>query len=328
MGKGLKGHEKAAILLSVLGEETAAQVLRNLNEDDIEEISEAFGRISRISKDNLDDVITDFGKRLTSKSEVIVSGEDFLKSAVSKALGADKAKEIISRSTDFQGMESLKRLDPRTIANFIIGEHPQTIALILSNVEAEQASQIIPFLHEEVQPEVILRMATMEGVPPSVLKEVEEVLRNNFQDATSARTDVGGVQAVANILNMVDGTHEEKILAAIEGKNVTLAESIRKLMFVFDDLSSVDDKSIQTLLREITTEELSIALKSAGETVKQTFFRNMSEKAAQILQEDMEAKGPVRLSEVERAQTNIIKVARRLESEGKMILGKGEAIAY
>ncbi|HEY3347787.1 MAG TPA: flagellar motor switch protein FliG, partial [Nitrospirota bacterium] len=314
--KGLKGHEKAAVLLSVLGEETAAQVLRNLNEEDIAEISEAFGRISRISKDNLDDVITDFGKRLTSKAEVIVSGEDFLKSAVSKVLGADKAKEIISRSTDFQGMESLKRLDARTIANFIKGEHPQTIALILSNIEAEQASQIIPYLHEEVQPEVILRMATMEGVPPSVLKEVEEVLRNNFQDATSAKnTDIGGVQAVANILNMVDGTHEEKILEAIEGKNVTLAESIRKLMFVFDDLSNVDDKSIQTLLREITTEELAIALKSAGESVSQKFFKNLSEKASQILQEDMEAKGPVRLSEVERAQSNIIKIARRLESE-------------
>jgi len=330
--KGLKGYEKAAILVMSLGEEGASQMLRNLREEDVETISSAFTRIKQVSKEQVEEVLKDFSSKLAAEDDLPVGDEDFIKRVVTGALGPDKAKGVVEKiSTDSSwGMESLKWLDPKTVANFIKGEHPQTIALILSNLDNEQAGQIMTLIPEMIQPEVVFRMAMMEGVSPGAVKEIEEVLKVNFRDATvSKQKSFGGLEAVANILNIVDKATEERVLAEIETKNPAMAEGIRKLMFVFDDLALVDDKGIQALLKEINTDELGVALKSAGDEVKQTLFRNMSERAAQILQEDMEAKGPVRLADVEKAQQSILKVARNLESEGKIILGKGgEEVAY
>lgn len=329
--KGLKGYEKAAIVLMSMDEESVSGLLKGLHDDELEALAAAFSRLQKVPKEQVNEVMSDFNKQVSAADDFVYSDEEFLKKAMEKAVGPQKAREIIGRSLEsFTGIESLRRLDAKTIANFLKKEHPQTLALILSNIDPEQASQVVPLLPEEYQTEIILRIASLEGVPPAVLKEVEEVIKNNFQDATISRERAaGGMEAVANILNLVDKNSEGRIMGALDEKDPDLAEAIRKLMFVFDDLAKVDDKSIQTLLKEISTDELAIALKSVGEEVKQTFFRNMSERAAQIMQEDMEAKGPVRLSEVERAQQEIIKVARNLEAEGKIILGKGgEEIAY
>ena len=329
--KGLKGYEKAAIVLMSMDEESVSGLLKGLHDDELEALAAAFSRLQKVPKEQVNEVMSDFNKQVSAADDFVYSDEEFLKKAMEKAVGPQKAREIIGRSLEsFTGIESLRRLDAKTIANFLKKEHPQTLALILSNIDPEQASQVVPLLPEEYQTEIILRIASLEGVPPAVLKEVEEVIKNNFQDATISRERAaGGMEAVANILNLVDKNSEGRIMGALDEKDPDLAEAIRKLMFVFDDLAKVDDKSIQTLLKEISTDELAIALKSVGEEVKQAFFRNMSERAAQIMQEDMEAKGPVRLSEVERAQQEIIKIARNLEAEGKIILGKGgEEIAY
>lgn len=329
--KGLKGYEKAAIVLMSMDEAAVSDMLKGLHDDELEALATAFSRLQKVPKEQVEEVMSDFNKQVSTSDEYVYGDEEFLKKAMEKAVGPQKAREIIGRSLEsFTGIESLRRLDAKTIANFLKGEHPQTLALILSNIDPEQASQVVPLLPEEYQAEIILRMASMDGVPPAVLKEVEEVIRNNFQDAAISRDRAaGGLEAVANILNLVDKGSEERIMGAVDSKDPDLAEAIRKLMFVFEDLARVDDKSIQTLLKEISTDELAVALKSVSEEVKQAFFRNMSERAAQIMQEDMEAKGPVRLSEVERAQQEIIKVARNLEAEGKIILGKGgEEIAY
>ena len=329
--KGLKGYEKAAIVLMSMDEESVSGLLKGLHDDELEALAAAFSRLQKVPKEQVNEVMSDFNKQVSAADDFVYSDEEFLKKAMEKAVGPQKAREIIGRSLEsFTGIESLRRLDAKTIANFLKKEHPQTLALILSNIDPEQASQVVPLLPEEYQTEIILRIASLEGVPPAVLKEVEEVIKNNFQDATISRERAaGGMEAVANILNLVDKNSEGRIMGALDEKDPDLAEAIRKLMFVFEDLAKVDDKSIQTLLKEISTDELAIALKSVGEEVKQAFFRNMSERAAQIMQEDMEAKGPVRLSEVERAQQEIIKIARNLEAEGKIILGKGgEEIAY
>ncbi len=329
--KGLKGYEKAAIVLMSMDEESVSGLLKGLHDDELEALAAAFSRLQKVPKEQVNEVMSDFNKQVSAADDFVYSDEEFLKKAMEKAVGPQKAREIIGRSLEsFTGIESLRRLDAKTIANFLKKEHPQTLALILSNIDPEQASQVVPLLPEEYQTEIILRIASLEGVPPAVLKEVEEVIKNNFQDATISRERAaGGMEAVANILNLVDKNSEGRIMGALDEKDPDLAEAIRKLMFVFDDLAKVDDKSIQTLLKEISTDELAIAPKSVGEEVKQASFRNMSERAAQIMQEDMEAKGPVRLSEVERAQQEIIKIARNLEAEGKIILGKGgEEIAY
>ncbi|MGA2192239.1 MAG: flagellar motor switch protein FliG [Nitrospirota bacterium] len=331
-GRALKGYEKAAVFLAAMGEEAAAQVLKKLDEPEIDVISGAFGRMKKITKEQVDEVMVEFHKKADGENDFQVADESFLKKAVEKALGTEKARETMERisSGTFGGMEIVKRLDHKTLANFLKTEHPQTLALIMSGIEPEQASQIIPLLPEAVQPEVLLRMATIEGVPPAVFREVEEVLRQNFQDTyVSSERAAGGLEPVANVLNLVDKATEQRVMEYIEANNSTLAEKIRRLMFVFDDLGAVDDRSIQALLKEITTDDLGIALKTAGEEVKQAFIRNMSQKASQILLEEMEAKGPMRRSDVEKVQQNIIKIARNLEAEGKIILGKGgEEVAY
>ncbi len=329
--KGLKGYEKAAIVLMSMDEAAVSDMLKGLHDDELEALATAFSRLQKVPREQVEEVMSDFNKQVSASDDYLYGDEEFLKKAMEKAVGPQKAREIMGRSLEsFTGIESLRRLDAKTIANFLKGEHPQTLALILSNIDSEQASQVVPLLPEEYQAEIILRMASMDGVPPAVLREVEEVIRNNFQDAAVSRDRAaGGLEAVVNILNLVDKGSEERIMGEVDSKDPDLADAIRKLMFVFDDLAKVDDKSIQTLLKEISTDELAIALKSVSEDVKQAFFRNMSERAAQIMQEDMEAKGPVRLSEVERAQQEIIKTARNLEAEGKIILGKGgEEIAY
>ena len=329
--KGLKGYEKAAIVLMSMDEAAVSDMLKGLHDDELEALATEFSRLQKVPREQVEEVMSDFNKQVSASDDYLYGDEEFLKKAMEKAVGPQKAREIMGRSLEsFTGIESLRRLDAKTIANFLKGEHPQTLALILSNIDSEQASQVVPLLPEEYQAEIILRMASMDGVPPAVLREVEEVIRNNFQDAAVSRDRAaGGLEAVVNILNLVDKGSEERIMGEVDSKDPDLADAIRKLMFVFDDLAKVDDKSIQTLLKEISTDELAIALKSVSEDVKQAFFRNMSERAAQIMQEDMEAKGPVRLSEVERAQQEIIKTARNLEAEGKIILGKGgEEIAY
>jgi flagellar motor switch protein FliG len=261
----------------------------------------------------------------SSPEGLVFGGEDYVRTVLTRAMGAEKASKVmenLSLSSDDRGLEALKWIDPRGIANFIRLEHPQTIALILSYLDPDQVGQVITLLPEGIRGDVMLRMATVEGIPSTVVREIEEVLNKQLQATESiVNTQVGGPEVVAQVLNLMDRTNEALIMAKIEQASPELAEKIRQKMFMFEDLFQIDDRGMQELLKEIDKEDLVLAMKGAGEDLKAKIFKNMSERAAQNLKDDLEAKGPVRLSDVEKSQQTILKIAKRLEEEGRVILG-------
>ena len=243
------------------------------------------------------------------------------------ALGAEQAESMISNlsvPTEEAGIETLRILDAKTIANFLKNEHPQTIALILAHLEPEKSSDVLSYLSETIRGEVAYRMATLDRIPPGVINDLDTILGNELAASGSGQSQmVGGVASVAELLNHVDKANENLIISKIEELNPELADNIRQLMFTFDDLIFVDDRGIQLILREVSNEELTIGLKGAGDEVREKLFKNLSERAAAMIKEDLEAMGPVRLSDVEKAQQNIVRIAKRLEDEGKIIIARG-----
>lgn len=320
----LDGYEKAAIFLSLLGEDTASEILKNLDVSDIGKITSYMTRMGKVNKATVDEVLKEAREAIT-KGDVTIGGQEFIRKALVKGLGDEDASKILEMASKEGPLDALRWVDPKTLSAFLMTEHPQTIALVISLLEPVQGAEVLSALPDSIKADVALRIATTERIPESAIEELKEVLKGQLEMGGQSRgKKIGGIKTVAEILNHCDKTTEQLVLERIEEQNETVAESIRQLMFVFDDLVNVDDRGIQMILKEISTDDLSLALKTASEALKEKIFKNMSQRAAQILKEEMQTKGPVRVSDVEKAQQNIVKIARRLESEGKIILaGKG-----
>jgi flagellar motor switch protein FliG len=286
--------------------------------------------LGNVPKNLVEEVAEEFVAAVESGAGgVLTGGRDYLRRMLESSLDPDKADEIMQRisSPDEEmggGLEAVRNLDPKTIAGFLKNEHPQTCAIILAHLEPSHAAGTIKELPERFQPEVTFRLATLERIPPGVIKELDEALAQEFRSTGAMEgATIGGVEAVAEIVNNLDSTTEQNVLQEIEAINPDLAESIRNLMFVFEDLIAVDDRSMQGILKEVNSDELLVALKTASEPLKEKIFACMSERAALMMKEDLEAMGPVKLSEVETGQQAIVRTVKRMEEEGKVVLASG-----
>ena len=323
MASKLSGEEKAAILLRAIGEDAAAEVMRHLSPKDIRKIGQHMAELSNISHEQEAEVIQEF-QSAAGSGTVGFEGKAYIKSILSKAMGHDRANQIMESFTSitYPGLESLKWLEARTVAQLVKAEHPQTIAVVLANLDAEQASQVLASLPEHLKGDVAFRLATMQEVQPEMLEQLSHALQESLQSNSGSRAlTIGGATVMADILARLDKSTEGHIMAKLAESDPSLAETIRSLMFVFDDLIKIDDRGIQELLKDVSKEDLPIALRAASPDVRDKILRNMSSRAAEMLKEDMDARGPVKLSDVERAQQNILKLCRKLEEEGRVVIG-------
>jgi flagellar motor switch protein FliG len=316
--KQLTGVEKVAAFLSLIGEDAATVVFKHLDPIELARVIPMMARV-KLSPEVAEGLLEEFADRLGTAMFVV--DEDYIKKILVKAFGEDHAKKLMDKiESGASAFDILRWLDSGAIANLLSREHPQTIAIIVAYLEANQAAEVLGKLPEHIKIDVALRIASLDQISPSILGELEDVLQSQLQSYTRGRK-IGGIKTVAEILNQLDRASEDLILKNIEEKDQILADEIRKLMFTFDDLVVIDDRGIQMILKEITTDDLALALKMASDELKSKIFRNMSQRAVQILKEEMEAKGAVRVSDVEKAQMNVVRVARRLEEEGKIVVG-------
>jgi len=331
----LTGPKKAAILLLALGEDAAADVMKNLEESEIQQVGYYMRRFTDVSTEELDIVLEEFYRNSVMSEEgvSISSSPDFVKNALTKALGADKAKELsdnLRAGEEEAGLDALRFAEPIMISNYIRNEHPQTIALILSYMNnVEQSSTVLRELPESVQADVLYRMAVIESIPPGVVSEMNEVLTEEMKTAGRMATSVGGVEPVAEILNSVDKATETRILTSIEETNPDLAEQIRELMFTFEDMALIDSKQMQIVMKDVDQADMVLALKTASDAVKELIFSSMSSRAAEMVRDDLENLGPAKLSDVEAAQQKIIKVVKKLEEDGSIVIagaGGGDVV--
>lgn len=318
------GPEKSAILLLALGDDVAPLIFQLLNDQEIQRISNYMSYTRNVGIETVNEIIVEFAEMTGTVEGMVAGGKEYVRKLLDRALDPEKAEWIISNlsiPTLETGLEALRWLDAKTIARFLHSEHPQTIAVIVAHLDPSQAGTVLTSLPPSLQAEVVLRIARLEHIPPGIVQELDKVLRNELK-ATGAfeSGQVGGIQSVAEILNNVDQASEREIMGQLEEANAALAEEIRQLMFVFEDLLGVDDRGLQQILKEVSNQELTTALKTASEELGEKIFRNMSQRAAQMLREELEVLGPVRVSEVERAQQKITQIAKRLEAEGKLVL--------
>ena len=323
------GIHKSAILLMTLGEEGAAEVFKYLSPKEVHKLGAAMASLNTVKRDQVEQVLDDFMHLAGEKTNLGGGSDEYIRSVLNKALGSDKAANIIERilhGGDTAGIESLKWMDAASVAELIKNEHPQIIATILVHLERDQASEVLNSFAERLRNDVVLRIATLDGIQPSALKELNDVLSKLLSGTTNLKKSVlGGVRAAAEILNFSGTANETAIIASVRDYDPELAQRIQDEMFVFENLNDLDDRSIQMLLREVQSESLIIALKGTGEELREKIFKNMSQRAADMLRDDLEAKGPVRISEVEAEQKEILRVVRKLADEGQIVLGgKGE----
>lgn len=323
----ITGKRKAAILLLTLGPEKAAKVLRNMDESEIEELTLELANIGKINEEERKEVLKEFGNLVKAKDFINQGGVAYAKEILEKALGPDKALEIIDRLTSnlqVKPFEFIKKADPVQLANMLQNEHPQTIALVVCYLDPKTASAIIRALPENLRPEVIKRIALLDRATPEIVREVERVLERKVSAfATAQFSQVGGLETVVDIMNTIDRTTEREILEKLGEQDPELAEEIRKHLFVFEDLVKLDDRSIQIILREVDTRDLALALKGATDELKKKIFRNMSKRAASLLKDELDYMGPVRVKDVEGAQQKIVEVVRRLEEAGEIVIARG-----
>ena len=328
MAASSDGVEKSAMLLLSLGENEAAAVLKNLDPREVQKVSKAMSQLKAVPRERIEEVLEEF-RVLTEKGSGLSVDEAMLKSMLIKALGDDRAANLISRimsGSETAGFDGLKWMDANTIADLIRNEHPQIIAAILAHLEYDQAGEVLKHFTERLRNDVVLRIATIDGVQPEALHELNEALTRLLSGSASVKkTTLGGVRHAAEILNFVGQANETSVIDNVREYDPDLAQKILDEMFVFENLLDVDDRGIQLLLREIQSDSLILALKGASEELREKIFKNMSSRASEMLREDLEAKGPVRLSEVEAEQKEILKVARRLADEGQIVLGGGGA---
>jgi len=323
----LTGVQKAAVLLIALGPEKSADIFKHLKEEEIEELTLEIANTRSVAPQVKEKVLEEFYQVCLAQQYIAEGGITYAKELLDKALGGEKAQEVISKLTaslQVRPFEFVRKTDPSQVLNFIQDEHPQTIAMILSYLTPAQAAMIMSALSSEVQSDVAKRIATMDRTSPDVVKEVERVLERKLSSLINQDyTIVGGVDAIVNILNTVDRSTEKHIMESLEIEEPELADEIRKKMFVFEDIMLLDDRAIQRVLRDVDNSDLSIALKSANEEVQNTIFKNLSKRLASMIREDMEFMGPVRMKDVEEAQQKIVGVIRKLEDSGEIVISRG-----
>lgn len=327
-----QGLHDSAILLMALGEDAAADVFRHLAPKEVQRLGEAMSRTRTTSRERLQSVLDRFHSDAGDLSTLVEDTDEYIRSVLQRALGEDKAGLLIERilqGGDVSGIESLKWMDPQSVAELIRNEHPQIIASILVHLERDQASAVLMQLTERLRHDVMVRIATLDGIQPNALRELNDVLMKVLAGGEKLkRKKLGGTKAAAEILNFFGGSNETAVLDAIREHDADLAQRIADQMFTFEDLNHLDDRAIQLLLREVQNESLIVALKGADGELRERVFRNMSQRAAETMREDLESKGPVRLSEVETEQKEILKTVRRLADEGQIVLGGGGEDAF
>ncbi len=321
------GLEKAAILLMSLGEEEASEVFKHLAPKEVQRLGETIARMKAVTRERVDNVLESFEKLAATESMLVADNNEYVKAVLRKALGDDKANLLIDRilqGSDVTGIESLKWMDPQSVAELLRNEHPQIVAAILVHLEFDQAADVLKLFTERQRNEVMVRIATLDGIQPTALRDLNEVMSKVLAggDRTKKST-LGGVKAAAEILNMLGSAAETAVLDFVREADNDLAQKIMDNMFTFDDVEKIDDKGIQALMKEVQSESLVIALKGATPALREKIFRNMSTRAAETLKEDLESRGPVRLSEVEAEQKEMLKTVRRLVDEGQIVLAGG-----
>lgn len=328
MSDGLTDIEKAAVLLISLGEGDAAEILKHLGPKEVQRIGEAMSRLDNVPQSRVESVISDFLDVVSDQTGIGINNDRYIRAMLNQALGEDKAKTLIDRilfSTNTSGLDTLRWMDARQVAEIIRFEHPQIQAVIVSYLEPDQAANVLSFFDDKVRLDIVMRVAALDQIQPQALQELNDMLESQFSGPRSTQlTRLGGVKSAANIMNFIDTQIEAELMDAIKETDEGLANQISDLMFVFDNLLDVEDRGIQVILREIQTDQLVIALKGADSQLQEKIFKNMSKRAAELLRDDLEAKGPVRISEVESAQKEILNVARRLADEGEITLGGGD----
>jgi len=333
-GRQYSGAEKAAIMLIAVGDQLAGKILEELDDTEISKISGFMTSLGNVPSNTVDDIAEEFVDVMESgEGGIVAGGRDYLRKMLEATMDPEKVSDLLDslawgaeeEETSGGGLEAVRNLDPTTIAGFLKNEHPQTCAIIMAHLDPQRAAQVIKELPERFQAEITFRLATLERIPPGVIKELDAALAHEFRSTGAMEgSQIGGVEAVAEIINNLDRTTESAIMSEVESINPELAENIRNLMFVFEDLNGIDARGMQTALKEINSDDLILAMKTASEPLKEKIFSSMSERAALMMKEDLEAMGPVKISDVETAQASIIRVIKRLEEEGKVaIAGAG-----
>ncbi|MHC1746198.1 MAG: flagellar motor switch protein FliG [Negativicutes bacterium] len=327
-GNELDGKQKAAVLMITLGPDVSAAILKHLREDEIDKLTLEIANQRKISQEQKDKILAEFHQMCMAKEYISSGGLDYAREILEKALGADKAFYIINKLTtslQIRPFDFARKTDPAQLLNFIQNEHPQTIALITAYLQSDQAASIISALPPDRQVDVARRIATMDRTSPDVIKDVERILERKLSSlVTQDFTAAGGIDSIVEVLNKVDRTTERTIIENLEIQNPDLAEEIKKRMFVFEDIVGIDDRSLQLVLREIDSKELGLALKAASSEVAEKIYKNMSKRASDMLREEIEFMGPVRIRDVEEAQQKIVNVIRRLEESGEIIVSRGK----
>lgn len=330
MARTFTGPEKAAILMVSLGEEQAIKILENMDEREIQMLGNYMAAMGDVDTPSMDSVTKEFYDQVDAGTGGLgIGGIDFLKTALMKALDPAKATEILNNITTpgeemGGGLETVRMLEPGTIASFMINEHPQTAAIVMAHLEPQKASQTIREMPEENRMEIIHRMATLGRVAPNILRELDEALQNEFRASGAVSgSKLGGVETASHIMGALDRATETSILTALDEVDPDLANEIRNLRFTYEDIAKVDDQGIQLILKEVNQEDLLISLKTASDTLKEKWLSNMSERAAMMVREDLDSMGPTKISDVEKTQQKIIAVCKQLEEDGKISIGGG-----
>jgi flagellar motor switch protein FliG len=322
------GADKAAVLLIFLGSEATSKIYEHLDDEEIKRISQSMTSLGYVSRQTIEEVVQEFNHLTDPETGFFSQGEDFVRKVLENALGVEKAEILLQEiytSTRADLANILGNMDSKTVANFLSQEHPQTVAVILAKLRPKQSGDVIGLLPHDMQAEVVLRIADVEQVSPDILTEIEEVVRKELTSLGGMqRYKVGGLEKVVEVFSHLDRSREKQILDRLDEINPPLADVIRKHLFTFDDVFNLDDRGIQTIMREVNSGTLTLALKTCNDDLKEKIFRNISTRAAEMIKEDLEVMGPVRLSDVEKAQSEVVKVASRLEEEGKIVIaGRG-----
>jgi len=319
--------DQAAILLMSLGEAEAAEILKHLGAKEVQRLGAAMAKLENVSREQASSVVTNFVNALEEQTSLGVGADDYVRRVLIGALGEERAGGVIDRilvGQSSKGLEALKWMDTKAVAEIVRNEHPQIIAIVLSYLDSDQAAELLALLPERVRPDVLMRIATLDGIQPNALRELDEIMEKQFANNNSSRSSsLGGRKSAANILNLMDSSSEQILLDKIGEFDQHLSQEIAELMFTFDNLLDIDDMGIQRLLRDVNSETLVLALKGADNSLRDKVLTNMSSRAAEMLRDDMENRGPARVSDVEAAQKEILEVTRRLADEGEIMLGGG-----
>jgi flagellar motor switch protein FliG len=323
----LSGTQKSALLLLGLGEKHAADILQHMGPKEVQDLGMVMAGLTNVTSEMMEEVMAEFIATIGNQTSLGLGSDDYIRNMLTSALGADKASGMIDRillGRNSKGLEQLKWMEPKSIAEMIRLEHPQIISIVMSFLDPDQAAAVLSEFPEKVRSDIIMRVAALEGIQPNALQELDNILEKQFSGSSNVKSSaLGGVKKAADILNLVEGTIEQTVMEDITEVDEDLAQEIQDNMFVFENLNEIDDRGFQTLLREVASEQLLLAMRGIDDELKEKFFKNMSSRAADMLRDDLDAAAPAKLSDVEAAQKEILTVVRRLADAGEIVLGGG-----